>query len=176
MSQVRTNSIVPVEGIPAGASGGGIIQVVSVVKTDTFSTSSTTYTDLTGLSATITPRSASNKILVLLNGIAGMNAAISGYIQLVRGTTPLCIGDSTSGYTSSSGPSFYGGSNDGNNNETFAIVFLDSPATTSATTYKAQVYAPQGGILRINTLGSDQANQVYSSRSASSITLMEVSG
>ena len=65
MSQLRTNSIVPVGGIPAGASGGGIIQVVQTVKTDDASTTSNSYTDITGLSVTITPRSTSNKILII---------------------------------------------------------------------------------------------------------------
>lgn len=176
MSQLQCNSIVPVGGIPAGASGGGIIQCVQTTKTNTFSTSSTTYVDVTGLSATITPSSTSSKILVFLNGVAGMSGAISGYIQLVRGSTALLTGDTTAGYTSSSGPNFYGGSADGNNNETFAITYLDSPGTTSATTYKAQVYAPQGGTLFVNSLGSDISGQSYSMRTASSITLLEISG
>ena len=175
MSTIKTNAIQTTAGKPILNSTGSILQVVQTTKTNTFSTASTTYVDVTGLSATITPSSSSSKILVLLNGVAGMSGAISGYIQLVRGSTALLTGDTTAGYTSSSGPNFYGGSADGNNNETFAIVYLDSPATTSATTYKAQVYAPQGGTLVVNGLGSDTSGQSYSSRSASSITLLEVS-
>ncbi|BCV08527.1 MAG: hypothetical protein CM15mL8_070 [Caudoviricetes sp.] len=55
MSQLKVNSIVPVGGLPSGASGG-IIQVVQTVKTDTMSTSGTggSYQDITGLSVTIT--------------------------------------------------------------------------------------------------------------------------
>ena len=66
MSQLKVNSIVPVGGLSSGANGG-IIQVVQSVKTDTFSTSSSSFTDITGLSATITPSSNSNKILVILD-------------------------------------------------------------------------------------------------------------
>jgi hypothetical protein len=150
--------------------------VVQTVKSDVFGTSSTTYTDVTGFNATITPSSASSKILVVVSGVAGMSGAISGGIRLLRDATPICVGNTLSGYTSSSGPNFYGGSGDGNNNETFSINFLDSPATTSSTTYKLQVYAPQGGNLYFNTLGSFISGQVYSMVTASTIILMEVSG
>lgn len=176
MSTLKTNAIQTVSGKPILNSTGSILQVVQTIKSDVFVTSSTTYTDVTGFNATITPSSASSKILVFVSGVAGMSGNISGFIQLLRGSTPICVGDARSGYVSSSGPSFYGGSADGNNNETFAIHFLDSPATTSATTYKLQVYAPQGGNLYINSFGSFVPNQVYSSVSASSIILMEVSG
>jgi hypothetical protein len=176
MSTIKTNAIQTTAGKPILNSTGSILQVVQVVKTNSFVTASTTYVDVTGLSASITPSSTSSKILVLLNGVAGMSGSISGFIQLVRGSTALLVGDTTAGYTSSSGPNFYGGSGDGNNNETFSIVYLDSPATTSSTTYKAQVYAPQGGNLVVNGLGSEISGQVYSSKSASSITLLEVSG
>jgi hypothetical protein len=61
MSQLRTNSIVPVGGIPAGASGGGIIQVVQTQYTSSFDTSSSTFVDVTNFTATITPRSTVTK-------------------------------------------------------------------------------------------------------------------
>ena len=65
MSQLKVNSIVPVGGLPSGANGG-IIQTIQTVKTDTFSTNNSGFTDVTGLSATITPSSNSNKVLVNL--------------------------------------------------------------------------------------------------------------
>ena len=152
-----------------------ILQVVQTAKTNVFSTTSSSFVDATGLSVSITPSSSSNKILVMLNGSAGMDSGSAGAIRLVRDATAIFVGDTTSGYTSVSGPSFYGGSNDGNNNEAFAICYLDSPGTTSAVTYKAQMAAIQGvGTLRLNALGSDNSGQSYSIRSASSITVMEV--
>jgi len=72
MSQVRTNSLVPVGGIPAGASGGGIIQCVYALKTDTQSfANNSSFNDISGLSVSITPRSSSNKVLVFFSVSAG---------------------------------------------------------------------------------------------------------
>ena len=65
MSELRTNRIVPRDGLPAGASGG-IIQVKSTTKTDTFSTTSSSYTDITGLSVSITPTRSDSKILIFV--------------------------------------------------------------------------------------------------------------
>ena len=176
MSILRTDQIQTTTGKTILNSTGSILQVVQTIKSDVFVTSSPTYFDVPGFNATITPSSTSSKILVLVSGVAGMSGAVSGFIQLLRGSTPICVGDARSGYVSSSGPSFYSGSTDGNNNETFSINYLDSPGTTSAVNYKLQVYAPQGGNLYINAMGSFVPNQVFSSVSASTITLMEVSG
>ena len=62
-SELRVDKIIPTGGVPTGG-GGGIIQVVSAYKGDNFSTSSTTFVDITGLSATITPKFSTSKILV----------------------------------------------------------------------------------------------------------------
>ena len=64
MSQIKVNSIIPVSGVPTGG-GGGIIQVKSVVKTDIFTSTSTSFVDITGMSVNITPTSSSSKILFL---------------------------------------------------------------------------------------------------------------
>ena len=63
MSQLKVNSIVPVGGLPSGANGG-IIQVVQTFKNDAASVTSNSFVDLPGMSATITPSSNSNKVLV----------------------------------------------------------------------------------------------------------------
>jgi len=76
---------------------GSVLQVVSTTKTDTFSTTSTTFTDVTGLSVTITPTSSSNQILVLV-GITGIGtdvatAGATGYVLLALvNTVPLVVG------------------------------------------------------------------------------------
>ena len=175
-TNITTTQVLNTSGKPILNSTGSILQVVQTVKSDVFGTSSTSYIDVTGFNATITPSSTSSRILIFVTGSAGVSGAVTGGIQLLRGSTAICVGNTLSGYTSSSGPNFYSGSADGNNNETFAIHYLDSPATTSATTYKLQVYAPQGGNLYVNTLGSFISGQVYSMVTASTITLMEVSG
>ena len=65
MSELRTNRIVPRDGLVSGASvGGGVIQVVQSIKTDTFSTTSQSFVDITGLSAIITPTRSDSKIII----------------------------------------------------------------------------------------------------------------
>ena len=95
MSQIRTNSIVPAGGVPAGASGGGIIQIVQAVKTDTFTTTAGNgvFVDLTGLSISITPRSASNKILVsyMVQGCEPNNAG--AHTKLQRNSVDILLGE-----------------------------------------------------------------------------------
>ena len=136
MSQIKVNSIIPSGGLPSGASGG-IIQTVQGVKTDTTSTTSTSYVD-TGLSATITPSSSSNKILVKYHlGMSFRNQVFSGGCSLVRGSTHIFQGDSGAGFRATN----WGWSLDSYGDYSMwnmAHEFLDSPATTSATTYKVQ--------------------------------------
>ena len=101
MSQLKVDSIIPRGGLPSGASGG-IIQVVSTTKTDTFSSSSTN-TDITGLSVTITPQSSSSKILVFMS-VTGTNQHTSQRFAfgLKRGSTEIAQGDAASNRTRAS--------------------------------------------------------------------------
>lgn len=159
--------------LPAGVRGK-ILQVVQTTKGDIFSTTSTSFVDITGLSASITPSSSSSRILVMVSGAHGSGGAHSGFVRLTRDGTAIFVGDTASGYTSVSAGNSYGGSGDGNNNEMFTFSFVDSPATTSTRTYQLQLGAPQGGIIYVNTLGSNISGQAYSVRSPSSIILMEI--
>ena len=95
MSELRVNKIVPKNGLPASASGGGVIQVVSVTKTDAESlTSTTTETLIPGMQATITPQSASNKILVMITLTAQTGSSFaSQYAVLRRNSINICRGD-----------------------------------------------------------------------------------
>ena len=150
------------------ASAGKVLQVVSTTKTDTFSTASTSYVDITGLSVSITPSSATSKIYVVLS-ISGSENAGWGY-QLVRGSTAICIGDSGGGSRkqASGGVSV----RDTNGIANGSVNFLDSPATTSATTYKVQMYAPSSTGYVNRTYADIDAS--YTVRTASSITVMEI--
>ena len=120
----------------------------------------------------------SNKVFVIATGAFGMNAAWAGSLRVERtvsstDSTPY-LGDTASGYHVGGTASAYGGSSDGNNNETFAMLFLDSPnADNVEVTYTLQG-ATQGGTMRINGLGADNSGQTYSLRSPSSIILMEI--
>ena len=125
---------VPVWSSPAG--GGKVLQVVQDTLVTGFSTSSSSPTD-TGLTVSITPSSTSSKIMIFASAPQAYSSAIGSNkttnyseFNLVRGSTQLCatvIG--TYSYASSSNQDFY---------VPVSMSYLDSPATTSATTYKVQ--------------------------------------
>jgi hypothetical protein len=82
------------------ALAGGVVQVLSTAKTDTFTTSNATFTDVTGLSVSITPTSASNKILILVTVNGNGNSGVNGLQgQLVRGSTAIALGDAAGSRT-----------------------------------------------------------------------------
>tara|TARA_R100001086_G_scaffold48407_1_gene21363 strand:- start:1362 stop:1883 length:522 start_codon:yes stop_codon:yes gene_type:complete len=173
MSQLKVDSIVPRGGLPSGASGG-IIQVVSTTKTDEFTTTSSSFTDITGLNVTITPQSSSSKILVLF-GVFGSNSngGSRWAVRLVRGSTAIAIGDAASNRARVTGSSETSGG--GGNMKCFSGNHLDSPSTTSATTYKFQAGAIDGNTLKINSSVADTDISSYP-RTASYITVLELGG
>jgi hypothetical protein len=82
-----------ITALPSGV-GGKVLQVVQTVKSDTFSSSSATFVDITGLSASITPSSASNKILVMVSLNIGSNdSGLRLMTKLFRDSTAVFIGD-----------------------------------------------------------------------------------
>lgn len=152
---------------------GSILQVVQTIKTDTFSTTTTSFTDVTGLSATITPRSASNRIYVMVSVQASNQANIGlGAVQLMRDSTAISIGDAAGSRRRASA----------HLNTTVASVqptcinFLDSPNTTSAITYKVQITADRASTAVHVNRSNDDADSLIGIRTASSIILMEVAG
>lgn len=148
---------------------GAVLQVVSVSKSDVFSSSTTTtYTDVTGLSVTITPSSASNKILVLAD-IFVSNSDNSS-LRLLRDSTVIAAGTATGSQTQSSFGDFYSASNTFTGTQ--SLNFLDSPSTTSAITYKIQFWI-RGGTAYINANYSN-GNFNYVFKPTSNITLMEI--
>ena len=158
-------------GFPAGS----VLQVVQTAKTDTFSTTSTSFTDITGLSVSITPTSSSSKILVMFNGMIGNSDATSSstIVRLVRNSTAICVGDASGSRTQASSASWTasGSVQDrivGQMNNTF----LDSPNTTSATTYKLQILA--GGLTAYVNRGGYDASEARVPVTASTITVMEI--
>ena len=183
MSELRTNRIVPRDGIPSGASGGGIIQVVFVEKSDTESlTSNSTPQLIPGLSATITPTRSDSKILVQVVFHASIGGSYAAhYCVLRRGSTNINIGDAAGsrvrGSLALQTATFWDDNSGANYSMGQASLnFLDSPATTSATTY-GLYHADADGTnnLYVNRSRSDVDSASYI-RVASTITLMEVSG
>ena len=150
---------------------GGVVQVVQSLKDDVFSTTGTTaHEDITGLSVSITPKSTSSKVLVTLHlGCIGITSNGAACIRIYRDST--VIGDSDQGTSDPRDGSvvFY------HNNQTgigvpVSFSFLDSPSTTSATTYKASMYV-NSGTGYLNRLPGDT-----NWRTASTITVMEIAG
>ena len=141
MSQIKVNSIVPVGGLPAGASGGGIIQIVQTVITDTksYTANANTYADMPGFNCTITPSSSSNKVMIVV-GIGGLHQE-SGTIagKILRGSTDIGVGDAN-GNRPRAGFRMYGSAiYNTNHSGSYHFTFLDTGvSTTSATTYKVQ--------------------------------------
>ena len=148
-----------------------IVQVVSTSKTSVFTTTSSTFTDITGLSVTITPTSASSTILVLSSFMVGCDpTTTSGFFRLLRGTTAIDIGDAAGSRIQAS--------NDitainGDKQAVGNIMFVDSPATTTSTTYKIQVASPGSTTVAIGASSTD-TNSAGRSRTAASITVMEI--
>ena len=178
MSELRTNRIVPRDGLPSGSSGG-IIQVKSATKTDTQSISGAgSSADITGLSVSITPTRADSKILVMYSVNAGATeGGYNGAINLFRDSTQIYLGDAASNRARVS--NLISISNTGGGTDYNMVHLsghhLDSPSTTSSTTYKLQLKNLSSESLYINQSKND-GDQTYIARTASSITVMEISG
>ena len=175
-SELRVDRIVPTSGVPAGG-GGSIIQVVQSTKTDTASsTAGFNWTDM-GLSASITPKFDTSKILVMVEACIGSSIGFDMKTRLLRGSTPIHIGDTSSNRPRASVVVTQSYSTTANYAADQAIInYLDSPATTSAVTYKIQCASYSSGVMYLNRTGSDLDTSEYDGRSASSILLMEISG
>jgi hypothetical protein len=154
-------------------SGQLIVQIATVTKTDTFSSTSNTFTDVTGLSVNITPTSASNRILVIYSVMSGASSSQGPNIRLVRNSTAIAIGDVAGSRTQTTSAGF--ASNTNNLISMHNMNFLDSPATTSSTTYKIQIQSDNSSTQVVNRCVRDD-NASYESRGVSTITVMEISG
>lgn len=159
------------------AGSGGVLQVVSATKTDTFTTTSTGYTTITGMTVTITPTSTSNKVLVFFNLNAGI-AGAAGAIRIYRNETAIAIGDAISEPADNRMTvNVYNGGDDSNSTPNRGMSILDTPNTTSATTYTVRAACVQGaGTIVVNDQTSQVRNQTYSATTASTITAMEIAG
>ena len=161
-------------GVKQGA--GSVIQVVQATQTSEVSTTGTSFVD-TGLSGSITPSSNSSKILVIVTQrffIERSTDQARGGFRLLRGSTVILQGPNTQsgsepggeGFSSGNGPSaiqFAGA---------YSCSFLDSPSTTSATTYKTQFANNQSSAsptIYINSLNNNSGED-----GVSTITLMEI--
>ena len=182
MSELRTNRIVPRDGITSGTfNGGGIIQVKQAVQTQpqiqnpagdfhgSGGNNFSAMTDIPGLSVDITPSRSDSKILVSYHLYIGGNNTVT-YIRLLRDSTGLAIPSGV--VNGSTGVNFTTTSSNGFMH-TNSFQFLDSPATTSSVTYKLQWAGNSSGYaLYLNRYPGGSTSYIGSS----SLTVMEVSG
>jgi len=161
----------------AGSGGGKIGQVVSETKTSTFSSTSDTMVDISGLAVAITPSASNSKVLVMVNFNVSTDLDDRfAVFQLVRGSTVLSVGAASGNRNVGSVAHVrVAGSGAANAIAEYSINFLDSPSSTSEETYKMQGLAQTDGnpSFRLNMSGAD-ANAVHGFRLASTITVMEV--
>ena len=154
--------------------GGKIGQVLQAVKTDTQNTTDdNTFTDISGLSQAITPSATTSKILVLFTVNITADTQDHVGIRLVRGSTDIFIGtDSDAGQNVSAG--YRAGTTEENYHPAnLCGQFLDSPSTTSATTYKIQ--AASNDEFFVNRPHDDTGTtNVQRPHTSSSLTLIEV--
>ena len=129
---------------------------LQTVKTDVVQTSSSSFTDVTGLSVSITPSATTSKILCICTGIYGKTTNDNFHHQLVRDSTALLANILDPG-------------TDTNQTEVFSVQFLDSPSSTSALTYKLQIKNDGTNPVNIN-----RNNAGCTDRGDSTITVMEV--
>lgn len=180
MSTLKVNNITDLGDEYPGslAYPGQILQVVSTITTEPFTTTSTSYVDITDLSVSITPTSASSKVLVLIS-VEGASttatASSTAAVQLVRDSTPIGIGTNVGNRTAATG--LITTRNTGADAITMAFTksILDEPATTSTVTYKAQAMT-HAGTAYVNRTQNDADTTAGYIRPVSTITLMEVAG
>ena len=163
--------------VAAALPAGSVLQVVSTTLATTVSTTSVTptYVDITGLSVSITPRSASSKILISASINRGISGNILTFFQFMRDSTAIGIGDTAGSRLRSTMAVYFGNADAVSHIGAQAMNYLDSPSTTSATTYKVQFCSSSAGTAYINRNSSDGDNNT-APRTISTITVMEIQG
>jgi len=152
---------------------GSVLQVKSATKTDTTSTGSTSFID-TGLSVTITPSNASNKILLMASLTNGSSSTASTSFRFVQDGSPVVVGDVT-------GNRIQGTTSNGDNSENHchssSMQGEVTANTTNATTFKVQYVGQNGHTSSINRntyFANDSEN--YNGVFTSTLTVMEIAG
>jgi len=177
MSQLRTNSIVPVGGVPSGASGGGIVQIkqvstnLEITSTNSVPRDNTVPLSTEGveiLSTTFTCQSASNKVLISVccYGNEDSNLGDNLTFCVYEGSTLIGMG-----FHRSTGD----GSADGENYWDSSFDFLYSPASTSSKTYSLRGGCDGGTFEHLGTT-TYSVNSHYGANRKTTMTFYEISG
>ena len=159
-------------GTATGFGGGKIVQVKYATKVDTFSTDATSFTDVTGLAATITPKSTDNYIAIWAF-INGNTTGSKSYGRIARDSTGIGVGTASGSTVQAGWDMNHGGSS--NRAQTSGNVWVEQAQSTSSTVYKVQVRHENGGAdvyVNRTSSGTDDAS---CGRYSSSIIVMEFS-
>jgi len=195
MSELRVNKIIPKDGLAASGTstgaGGGIIQVVSFTYRGQSSGNNGSSYVSTGIKATITPQSSSNKILVQASVMYDVTVGVWAGIRLYRGgncvTGAIPTGTFYTGYSVIDGKSInanwialsYQANMQNHNEQYFEHAYgqyMDSPGTTSSIEYDLRaIVRPAGSPYWYINQCAGGVNADHESGGTSSITLMEIS-
>jgi len=177
VSDWPTDSLALANAIDAGLDAAGPAgigsNVVQTVKTDAFTSTSATFVTVTGLTATITPSSATAKVLIIAQIAYGLGPATNAYarFKVTRGGTDIYLGDAASGRDRA----VFGGLTPSNTDGLMlsdSIVYLDAPSVATPVTYQVEARTPNAKI-SVNR-SEDDFNNANWVRGASSITVIEV--
>ena len=169
-SELRVDKIIPTSGVPSGG-GGGIIQIKHALKTDAFSTSSTSFVDITGLSVTLTPKFSTSKFLVTYHVTVGHNTQTQNTIQLVRQVSGSDTVINPVAYNQGTSLQFFGSSNAGWDRGVMAYQIIDSPSTASAVNYRLRTYIYSNSVIQYVNRCHNSSNNT----GTSVLTVMEIS-
>lgn len=164
----------------AGLPSGTVLQVVGNTYTGRFNTSSQTYVEVTGLTTSITPSSTSSKVLLQLNFTYSING--HGGFQVYRsqgGTdTLLSVGDANGSQAREVAHDYRNSGTTAYGSDSASVTILDTPATTSAVSYKLFAGVPHSNsyTICVNHQFSESTSHAYSAGTISTMTLMEIAG
>lgn len=161
--------------VTINGSGQVPVQVIQTSITNVVSIATSSFTNLSGFTASITPSSASNKILIIATINMSMAGGTIGQMRFARNGSAIFVGDASGSRTqvTFNQRGSYTGDND--TTHSFAGSFMDSPNTTSAVTYSVQGRTNNGGTFYLNRSWNN-SDSGDSPLAASSIILMEISG
>ena len=172
-SSITLNGSAVSLGGSATIGGGGKIGQVIQTSLDgivELTSSSGTFVDITGFNASITPSATDSKILINCSINYGGTGNLYGATRLLRGSTAIGLGASAGSRIPAT---VFTSSGDFTKAVNSAVQFLDTPSTTSATTYKLQVTLNSGQTFKLNSEGENIDNAA-NHRTISTMTLMEV--
>lgn len=154
---------------------GSIINVVQAFKTDTAAYGTGLWTNISGLTLSITPSSVNSKILLMFHVEATLYQ-LTMQLRFARNNNGIGIGDNSGYKVLSTVGSLYASSDQNHQQVPHSAMFLDTPATTQAINYSVQIRTQDSITCYINRSRNDVDENNWSHRSTSSLTALEIVG